>query len=160
MLFSLLVEYTTGTKVPDVNSGLRIFKKSIMMKYKNSLCTGFSFTTTITMFFLLDHYYVKYLPIDYLKREGKSKVNHYRDTLRAAQIIIQAILYFNPIKLFLLLSTGNALLGLGIAIVNLLTFHSQNLSLLAVLLMASFVPIFCIGLLADQLRYWGNQNSK
>jgi glycosyltransferase involved in cell wall biosynthesis len=61
MLFASLVEYASGRKVPDVNSGLRIFKRSIVLKFQDSLCTGFSFTTTLTLLFLLNHYFIKYV---------------------------------------------------------------------------------------------------
>ena len=55
-LFQYLAEYASGRKIPDVNSGLRIFKKDIMMKFQDSLCTGFSFTTTLTLLFMLNYY--------------------------------------------------------------------------------------------------------
>jgi len=152
MLFEQLSQYATGRKIPDVNSGLRIFKKNLVMKFQDSLCTGFSFTTTITLLFMLNHYYVKYIPIEYMKRQGKSKVRHFKDTLRAAQIIIQAILYYNPIKLFLLLASYNSILGLFIGILNHFTYKSAMVSAISALCVASFIPLFCVGLIADQLK--------
>jgi glycosyltransferase involved in cell wall biosynthesis len=123
MLFKMLAEYASGRKIPDVNSGLRLFKKDIILNYQDSLCTGFSFTTTMTMIFLLNHYFVKYIPIEYVKREGKTKVNHLRDTLRAGQIIVEAVLYYNPLKLFLLISFFNLFLGFVFAICNFFIFN-------------------------------------
>ena len=156
--FKYLAEYASGKKVPDVNSGLRVFRKDVVMQYQDSLCTGFSFTTTITLIFMLNHYFVKYVPIDYLMRKGESKVRHFRDTLRAGQIIIQAILSYNPIKLFLLLGFFNGLLGLFLIIFNHYLLKIDCLYTLAVLLLASFTPIFCLGLLADQLKKIYNLN--
>ena len=152
MFFEYLAQYATGRKIPDVNSGLRIFKKSIVMKFQDSLCTGFSFTTTITLLFFLDHCYVKYIPVEYMKREGKSKVRHFKDTLRAAQIIVQAILYYNPIKLFLLIASCNAFLGITIGVINYFIFKSSVLAGIAAICAASFVPLFCMGLISDQLK--------
>jgi Glycosyltransferases involved in cell wall biogenesis len=160
ILFQYLCEYAAGRKIPDVNSGLRIFKKDVVMKFQDSLCTGFSFTTTLTLLFLLNFYYVKYVPVGYLKREGDSKVKHFKDTLRAGQIIVQVILFYNPIKLFLLLAVGNATLGLGIGILNKLIFKSTLISMFCALCLASFIPIFCIGLIADQLKKIYNLNNK
>ncbi|MDQ7780777.1 MAG: glycosyltransferase family 2 protein [Planctomycetota bacterium] len=151
-IFTFLAEYASGKKVPDVNSGQRIFRKEIVLEYRDSLCTGFSFTTTLTMIFLLNHYYVKYVPIDYRRREGKSKVRHFKDTLRAAQIIVEAFLYYNPIKLFLLLAILNSLFGVVIGLLDHFVFKTALLSLVGGICIASFAPIFCVGLLADQLK--------
>jgi len=152
MFFEYLSRYATGRKIPDVNSGMRIFKKSMVMRFQDSLCTGFSFTTTLTLLFLLNHFYVKYIPIEYLKRGGKSKVRHFKDTMRAAQIIVQAILYYNPIKLFLLIAALNSISGLLIGVINHLIFRSAVLSGVSVVCISSFVPLFCLGLISDQLK--------
>ena len=151
-VFDHLAEYASGKRIPDVNSGLRIFKKSIVMQFQDSLCTGFSFTTTLTLIFLLNHYYVKYVQIEYLKREGKSKVHHFKDTLRAAQIIIEAILHYNPTKLFLLISSCNSIFGLILVVLNKCLFHSILLTIVSAICIASFVPIFALGMIANQLK--------
>lgn len=150
--FEHLVEYASGGKVPDVNSGLRIFKRNIVMKFQDSLCTGFSFTTTLTLIFLLNHYYIKYLPIEYFKRKGKSKVRHFKDTLRAGQIIVEAILYYSPIKLFLLIAFCNSFFGILLGITNHFFLKINFISIVSAICIASFIPIFIIGLIADQLK--------
>jgi polyisoprenyl-phosphate glycosyltransferase len=150
--FNYLAEYASGRGVPDINSGLRVFKKDIVMQFKESLCTGFSFTTTITLVFMMNHYFVKYVPVEYRKRRGKSKVNHVKDTLRAGQIIIQNILYYNPTKLFLLFAVVNTGFGIFLEILNHLTIKSTMVSIVAGLCAASFLPLFCLGLIADQIR--------
>ena len=152
MLFNFLVEYASGRKVPDVNSGFRIFKKDIVMKFQDSLCTGFSFTTTLTLIFFLNHYYVKYVPIEYFKRDGKSKVRHFKDTLRAGQIIVEAILQYNPIKLFLLLGLGNSLFGAVVGVFNFFFLKLDFLSIYAGISVASFIPVFTAGLIAKKLQ--------
>lgn len=157
-LFQYLVEYASGRKVEDVNSGLRIFKKDILLRFKDSLCNGFSFTTTSTLIFLLNHYYVKYLPVPYSKREGQSKVRYLRDTLRAGQIIIEVILYYNPVKLFLLIATWNAIFGIVVGVINYFFLKINFLSICTAICVANFIPIFCIGLIADQLKKIYNIN--
>jgi len=151
-VFNFLVEYACGRKVPDVNSGLRIFRKDAILKFKDSLCLGFSFTTTITLIFFLNQYYVKYVPIEYFKREGKSKVNHVRDSLRAGQIIVQTILYYNPVKLLLLMALLNFIFGAVAGILNHLFFKIGVISIFSAICMASFVPLLCVGFIADQLK--------
>lgn len=153
ILFAHLVEYAVGHKVPDVNSGLRILKRTSVLQFSTSLCAGFSFTTTLTLLFFLNHYFVKYVPVEYKKRHGKSKVNHFRDSLRAGQIIIEAILLYNPIKLFLLLAAFDAAIGLGVGILNEIWFHSLSLAIASGIALASFLPIFALGLIGNLIKH-------
>ena len=153
LFFKYLAEYATGRSIPDVNSGLRIFKKEVFSKFNESFCAGFSFTTTMTLVFFINHYFVKYVSVDYLKREGNSKVKHFKDTLRAGQIIVEAILHYNPIKLFLLIATVNAALGLLVGVINYMTWRIDFLTYLAALSLASFIPLFSLGLIAEQIKH-------
>ena len=56
--------------IPDLNSGVRIFKKHLARSYASLLCDEFSFTTSLTMCFLLDKLKVKWLPIGFYPRQG------------------------------------------------------------------------------------------
>jgi len=100
--FRMLTEFVTGTHIPDINSGLRIFRRSFILKHRPALSTGYSFTTSLTLLSLLEGLHLLYIPISYYKRAGTSKVKWTRDTLRSIQIITQIILLYNPLKLFLL----------------------------------------------------------
>ncbi len=152
MMFNYLAEYAAGKKIPDVNSGLRVFKKDIFMEFQEALCTGFSFTTTLTLVFSLNHYFVKYVQIDYLEREGKSKVKYFRDTLRAGQIIVETISEYNPTKLFLLFATLNSIFGLTLGFFNHFIFKIEFLSTISAICVSSFIPIFCMGLLLRRIK--------
>ena len=110
IVFYILLTFVTGERIPDANSGLRIFKKSVVMNFEEDFCSGFSFTTTITLILLSNRYLVKFVPIDYRPRTGKSKVKHLRDTIRTLQIMLQNISYYNPIKAFLPLSLSSLIL--------------------------------------------------
>jgi len=115
LTFRLLAEFTCGRKIPDINSGFRVFDRRPVLMWRRSLSTGFSFTTTITLLFMLNTLIVGYLPIPYEKRVGSSKVRLFHDSLRSLQIMLTTIAQFNPIKLYLLLLVfnllGNAILG-------------------------------------------------
>ncbi|NLX53498.1 MAG: glycosyltransferase [Planctomycetaceae bacterium] len=114
--FRLLSEYAAGQRIADINSGMRVFHRHDVRRFFPLICAGFSFTTTTTLVYLLNDLCVHHVPIDYQCREGYSKVNHFRDTLRALQIIVEAILRYNPIKIFLLLAFPFVLLGAGFLI--------------------------------------------
>ena len=111
-----LVRLTIGRYIPDANSGMRIFQKSILLRYLPGLCGGFSFTTSISLVLHSTERAVKYLPIHYYSRTGTSHVHFVHDTLRSMQLLLQAILKYNPIKAFLFLSSlpaAMALVSLG-----------------------------------------------
>jgi len=54
LFLTKLANYLVGTKIPDLNSGMRLFRKKDSMKYFHILPSGFSFTTTITLSYLSD----------------------------------------------------------------------------------------------------------
>lgn len=103
-VFTRISEFTVGRRIPDINSGFRGFRKAAVVEALPFTCGGFSFTTSVTLIFFARYLAVKYIPIDYYKRQGESKVSYFRDTLRALQTITEVILQFNPLKMFLMLS--------------------------------------------------------
>jgi polyisoprenyl-phosphate glycosyltransferase len=116
-VFRWLSEFATGQNIPDINSGLRVFRRQEILPFFSVISSGFSFTTTCTLVYLLNDYFVNYTPIDYHRRKGKSKVRHIRDGMRALQIIVEAILRCNPIKIFLCLAVPIGSGGLLLAVI-------------------------------------------
>lgn len=100
----LMVEFAAGRKIPDINSGLRIFDRRTVTGYFSHLCNTFSFTTSMTLAYMMNGKFVTYLPIDYNARVGETKVRLFRDSLRTLQYITEAVIFFNPLKAFMLLS--------------------------------------------------------
>ena len=105
-----LASYLAGVKIPDLNSGLRAFRRELVEKYVGILPDGFSFTTTITLASLTNHHHVEYISIDYAHRSGSSKIKPIQDTLRFISLIIRTVLYFNPLKVFYPLFMGLSLM--------------------------------------------------
>lgn len=96
-----LASYVVGESIPDMNSGLRAFKREVAERMFEVLPDGFSFTTTITVGMLTNAYLVEYEPIDYHPRIGTSKIRPIRDTLNFVQLILKMGIYFAPLKVFL-----------------------------------------------------------
>jgi len=103
-VLKFLVEYAAGRRVPDVNSGFRIFDRDTAASHFNHVCDTFSFTTSLTLAYMMNGRFVGYIPIAYHHRAGRSKVRLLRDSLRTLQYIVEAVIYFNPLKAFLLLA--------------------------------------------------------
>lgn len=142
-----LANYLSETYIPDLNSGLRIFKKNIALKFYKLYPSGFSFTTTITLAMHCNGYNVKYIPIEYGKREGKSKIRPIHDTLNFIQLILRTVMYFNPLKIFLPIAL-TIFLGFLISVAYDI-FILDNLTDKSVILFLASIQIAIIGLLAD-----------
>ena len=95
------VSFLCGSHVPDMNSGLRVFRRDAAMRYLKILPDGFSFTTTITICFLRNRRDVLFTPINYSKRIGRSHIKPIKDTLRFVQLITRTGMYFAPMRLLM-----------------------------------------------------------
>ncbi len=96
----LWVSWIARTRVPDINSGMRVFRKSVAEQFIGILPDGFSFTITITLSMLTTYRPVEFVPISYQHRVGNSKIKPIRDTLRFAKIILRTGIYFAPMRAF------------------------------------------------------------
>jgi glycosyltransferase involved in cell wall biosynthesis len=105
-------ERLAGQKIPDLNSGLRAFRKDVAAPYLKLLPPGFSCVTTITLAFLSNQHDIRYVPIDYAKRAGSSKFHFVHDAYRYILQVLRMVMYFNPLKV--LMPPALWLLGLGV----------------------------------------------
>ncbi len=106
-----IASHLTGTKIPDLNSGLRAFRRDIALPYLGLLPSGFSCVTTLTVAFLADDHDVRYVPIDYAKRAGSSKFHPFGDAYLYLLQVLRMVMYFNPLKV--LMPFGLWLMGIG-----------------------------------------------
>ena len=86
--------------IPDINSGMRVFRKPIVERFFSILPDTFSFTVTITLAMLTNYQPVLFVPISYSPRLGKSKIKPIRDTLRFVLLILRTGVYFAPVRFF------------------------------------------------------------
>ncbi|MFQ5689197.1 MAG: glycosyltransferase [Gemmatimonadota bacterium] len=145
-LLRRLASYLAGQRLPDLNSGLRLMRRSLVQRYVTLLPSGFSFTTTITLAAACNGHPVQYVPIDYRARLGDSKIrawHAYEFTL----LILRTIVFFNPLKVFIPVGGVLALAGTAKFIYDITL---DNLSESAVLAYLAALIIWMVGLLADQ----------
>ena len=143
-----LAERLTNTKIPDLNSGLRAFRREVALPYLRLLPPGFSCVTTITIAFLSNQHDLRYIPIDYAKRSGKSKFRFVSDAYRYILQVLRMVMYFNPLKV--LMPVALTLLGIGIAkgIFDLVV-HPLRFAVNTVLIFVTGLIIASLALLAD-----------
>jgi polyisoprenyl-phosphate glycosyltransferase len=103
----------TDSEIPDLNSGLRAFRKDVSRPYLRLLPPGFSCVTTLTVSFLSNGHDVLYVPIDYAKRAGTSKFHFTKDAYRYILQVLRMVMYFNPLKVLMPIALW--IMGLGVA---------------------------------------------
>jgi glycosyltransferase involved in cell wall biosynthesis len=143
-----IAERLTNSDIPDLNSGLRAFRREVSLPYLRLLPPGFSCVTTITLAFLSNQHDIRYVPIDYAKRAGTSKFHFVKDAYRYILQVLRMVMYFNPLKV--LMPPALFLLGLGIAkAVFDVIVHPLRFSVNTVLIFITGLVITALALLAD-----------
>jgi glycosyltransferase involved in cell wall biosynthesis len=143
-----LASYMTQTRIPDLNSGLRAMKKELVLEFLPILPTTHSWVSTITMAFLSSGYAVKWIPIAYYKRIGRSTFHPINDTYNYLLLVMRTIMYFNPLRLFLPLSL--TLLSVGfIKMIYDIFAYRLHFAPSTVMLVLTGLQLGAIGLLAD-----------
>lgn len=159
-LLGLLANQIAGRKIPDLNSGLRCFRRPTVLPYFSLLSNRFSFTTTITLAFLGDDYHVVYLPVDYHKRTGQSKIRpwHFMEFII---LVLRMAMLFQPLRVFLPIAVALGAAGLAKAGTDIAVFLSRGLgggatifnspvlSTSALLLLSASLQLGVLGLVAD-----------
>lgn len=143
-----LASYLSRREIPDLNSGLRVMRKDLVERYSNLLPDGFSLTTTITLALLSAGYCVKYTPINYRKRKGKSKIRPIADTLGFLVLIIRTITYFEPLRIFMPAALAFFLGSVAVGVCSIL-FTGAFMDVTTVLLFVTSIQLLAIGMMAD-----------
>ncbi|MDO8127075.1 MAG: glycosyltransferase family 2 protein [Candidatus Brocadiales bacterium] len=146
-MLTSLARYLSGKDIPDLNSGLRAMRKEAVIRQLDILPDGFSFTSTITIAMLASGNRIKYIPIDYYERVGKSKIRPFRDTINFMQLIIRTATYFSPLRVFVPISLFFFFLSI-IAVLHRIVFRG-GLGVTAVILFVTAIQLLSIGILAD-----------
>jgi polyisoprenyl-phosphate glycosyltransferase len=143
-----VAERLTNQRIPDLNSGLRAFRRQVALPYLRLLPAGFSCVTTLTLSFMHNQHAVAYVPTTYSKRAGKSKFRFTRDAYRYILQVLRMVMYFDPLKV--LMPPALWLLGIGLVkgIVDMVR-HPFYFPASTVLLVLSALIIASMALLAD-----------
>ncbi len=150
-VLKLLASYLAGTRIPDLNSGMRAVRRDLVLKYRAILPQGFSFTTTITLASLTNHHRVDYVNISYAQRAGHSKIRPIRDTVGFVSLIVRTVMYFNPLKVFYPAATV-LFVGLCVSLYYDIFRPPADLGDKSVMLFVALVQVLSIGLLADLIE--------
>lgn len=139
--------YLTGRHIPDLNTGMKAFKREAMLPWLWAVPDGFSCVTTMTLAFLTNGHSVKYVPIEYRPRIGRSKFHPLKDSLAYLNTVVRIVSYFRPLRVFIPLALAATATGVAKSIHSFTTTGSMQESDV-VLLTAGFLTGIC-GLLAE-----------
>jgi glycosyltransferase involved in cell wall biosynthesis len=148
LFIRLLASYLTGVKIPDLNSGLRAFKKEIAERHLGILPTTHSWVATITIASLSNGYTVKFVPIDYYPRKGRSSFHPIADTYNYLSLVVRAVMYFDPLRVFLPVALSLLTVGVVKMVYDIFAY-SFHFAPSTVMILLTAVQLGALGLLAD-----------
>jgi glycosyltransferase involved in cell wall biosynthesis len=150
-IYLAVAGFIVGESIPDANSGLRLVRRSMLMSMGPVECLGFSYSTTMTLSFLQAGRFVKYVPIEFSARVGRSKVRKTRDMLRTLHLMTEVLIVYNPLKLFVVMTAAFLLAAFGffaMAVVGL----GGVWMVAAIIMIPCALACFLTGCLLDALR--------
>ena len=152
---SMLANYLAGHKIPDLNCGFRLVKRSLILPYLNVFPNKFSFSTTSTVFFIKDGFRVKFVPIKARMRIGEStlRIRHGFDTII---LVLRMITLFEPLKIFLPVSASIFTFGLIWALDE--AIRVGNFGATSLFLGITSLLFFFFGLISDQIATIRKEN--
>lgn len=155
-MLNRLANYLTQQKIPDLNSGMRLMRRDALDPFMRLLPQGFSFTTTITLAMIVNNYRVRYVPIEYHPRQGRSKIRPIHDTLNFIQLILRTVTYFEPLRVFVpaaMILFLMSFLVFVLGIIGMRWFDWQRLPDGTILvLFVSGLQMLVLGLVADLIN--------
>jgi glycosyltransferase involved in cell wall biosynthesis len=150
LILRLFADFLAGVRIPDLNSGLRIFRRETLMRYLHLMPAGFSFSTTSTFAILKSRRRFKFIPITARKRQGKSTVRQWRHGPKTLMLILRLTVLFSPLKAFLPISFFLFALSICSLVIDV-TLGGGGVGDTTAVLAVSSLIVFMFGLLCDQV---------
>lgn len=149
-VLGLVARLVSGERIPDLNSGLRCFRRSILLRYLHLLPDGFSASTTSTLMVLKRGYRVGYVPIVTQPRVGASTVKIFSDGVRTLQLIVRIVVLFEAFRVFTVLGIAFVVPGVIYGVARAVT-EGRGIPILAGTAIIAGILTFFMGILADQI---------
>jgi hypothetical protein len=149
-ILTAIASYAGDCPIPDLNSGLRIFRREMAMQFFSMFPNGFSLTSTLTLAALYTPMIVRFVPISYQKRTGKSKIRPVPAFFGFTMLIFRTMILFNPLKFFLPPAGLFAAIGVAFLVRDIL---AHDIAQSSVLMLVNAFIMLAIGLLAEAIRH-------
>ena len=149
-LIRLFTRLLMALPIKDLNSGLKLYRTRLAKKYLKVCPNSMAFSDVITLVFINQSNLVLEHPITVVERKtGKSTISTYT-AFETLLEILNIVLMFNPLRIFLPISFFCIAMGLtwGIGVL-LLVGHGVSVG--AMLAIVTGLIFFVLGLLANQI---------
>jgi glycosyltransferase involved in cell wall biosynthesis len=148
-LIRKLAEWIAGRRIPDLNTGMKVFKREPMLRYLWAIPDGFSCVSSMTLAFLCNGHPVRWVPVEYRPRIGRSKFHPVRDAAQYLATVVRIVTYFRPLRVFMPLALALGALGVGRGLYDWGVSPAGTLQEADIVLMLAAVMVGAMGLLAD-----------
>lgn len=149
-ILQVFADFLAQQKIPDVNSGLRIFRRERLLRYLHLMPEGFSFSTTSTFVALKGGWRIHWVPIEVRKRAGVSTVRQLVHGPQTLMLMLRLTVLFDPLRVFLPVSGLLLVLAMLMTGINF-AFFRLAVPTTAVIFGLSGIMIFMMALLVDQV---------
>ncbi|HLP57377.1 MAG TPA: glycosyltransferase family 2 protein [Candidatus Deferrimicrobium sp.] len=136
----------------DINSSMKIYQSQLAKQYIHLFPDSMAFSDVITLIFIKNKHYVLETPIEINNRIGGRSTVRTKETNSALQTIMEIlniIVFFNPMKIFLPTALAFIILGLLWGIPMILKGEGVTVGMSLLIIMGIFS--FLLGLIAEQL---------
>lgn len=144
-------DFLAGQKIPDLNSGLRIIRRNVLLKYLHLMPRGFSFSTTSTFALLKGNCRICWVPITVKNRIGQSTVKQWKHGPQTFLLMLRLTVLFDPLRVFLNVSGFLFILTLISLVIDLTASAKLGIGDVTVFLSIATLLVFLFGLLCDQV---------
>ena len=144
-------DFLAGERIPDLNSGMRVMRRAILLKYLHLMPRGFSFSTTSTFSFLKGGHRINWVPIKVRKREGQSSVRQWKHGPQTFMLMLRLTVLFEPLKVFLSVDAVLLLLTFCSLALDVSVNKDSGIGDVTVALSLATMTVFLFGLLCDQV---------
>ena len=151
LVLANFANYLAGEKIPDLNSGLRMIRREVLLKYLHLMPQGFSFSTTTTFAVIKTNRRVKWKPITVTQRVGTSTVRQWKHGPQTLMLMLRLTVLFEPLKIFLQITGGLFVLTLVSLAIDFGVSGEFNVGDTTVMLSVATLISFLFGLLCDQV---------
>lgn len=149
-LLKIISQLIARRRIPDLNCGLRAFRREIIAPYLPLLPNGFSASATTTLLMIKRGYHFRFIPIHAEPRIGSSTVSM-KDGFRTLGILYRILILFDSFLLFTLLAFLQIVPALAYSITKA---YSEGLGIpvLGATVMTSGILTLGLGVLSQQIN--------
>jgi len=142
----------------DINSGMKIFNTALGKKYASMCPDSMAYSDIIALTFISQRHLVIEIPIKIKPRTtGNSSVS-FKTAIETIIEIMNIVVLFNPMKIFLPISVISIIAGIGWGIP--IAMRGNGISGGALLAILTGIIFFLLGLIAEQLSNIRKNNIK